>query len=272
MKHSMKKFLNPKSAVIGCVLAAAMLTGVVAQAREPNPVWEMRRTVVMPFGQHRVTLEAPLGMCFLDESQYIEGAMIKHMRKLGHSSDGGNLVAMFADCDELEKFIQGPRLAAQTMPGLEPPDTALNYQGTISWLAPKLGRAPIALPEYLDMRQPTFRDDMKKSLGNQYKKLGGSQSMKVSDNYSAKLLMGAPDQYVFDDKATRTDTGVSIGYSAEFESEYKKYTQRGAVGTTMLRHFPVQVTLSSSGPKPKSLDKVHATLDKFMMQIAGYNP
>lgn len=269
----MKKFLTAKSTVLGCVLAAAMLTGIAAQAREPNPMWEMRRTVVMPFGQHRVTLEAPLGMCFLDESQYLEGAMVKHMRKLGHDTDGGNLVAMFADCDELEKFTQGPQLAAQTMPGLEPPDASLNYQGTISWLAPKLGRAPIGISEYLDMREKSFRDDMKKSVGNYYKKTsGGKGDMKVSDNYATRLLMGTPDQYIFDDKTTRTATGVSIGYSAEFESEYKKYTQRGAVGTTMLRNFPVQVSLSSSGAKPKSLDKVHATLDKFMMQIAGYNP
>lgn len=269
----MKKILSLKSTALGCVLAAAMLTGVAAQAREPNPMWEMRRTVVMPFGQHRVTLEAPLGMCFLDESQYLEGAMIKHMRKLGHDTDGGNLVAMFADCDELEKFTQAPKLAAQTLPGMDPPDGSLNNQGTISWLAPKLGRAPIQLPEYLDMREPTFRDDMKKSVGNFYKKTkGGRADMKVNDSYATKLLMGAPDQYVFDDKATRTETGVSIGYTSEFESEYKKYVQRGAVGTTMLRNFPVQVSLSSSGAKPKSLDKVHATLDKFMMQIAGYNP
>ncbi|HYD18938.1 MAG TPA: hypothetical protein VEF76_10710 [Patescibacteria group bacterium] len=268
----MKKLFSPKNTVFALLLAGSVLAGYNAQARERSPIWEMRRTVVMPFGQHRITLEAPLGMCFLDESQYLEGAMIKHLRKMNKSGDGGMLMAVFADCLELEKFTQGPKLAADMLPGMPMPDTSINNQGTISWLAPKLGRAPLGLPEYLDMREPTFRDDMKKSVSNKFKVMGNSDSEKISDNYAAKLLMGAPDQYIFDDKANRTDTGVSIGYSTEFESEYQKHRQNGAVGTTMLRQFPVQVTLSSSGDKPRDLEKVHATLDKFLMQIAGYNP
>lgn len=268
MTFSVKKFLS-------AAIVAATLTGGawIAQAHYTDPVWEMRRTLNMSFGQHRVRLEAPMGMCFLDESQYMESTVIKHLRGMEQDSGDGLLMAMFASCDEIEKFSQLPALAADTPRGVDPPTANLENRGTISWLAPKLGPAPLSLAEYLDLREPEFRDDVRASVSKGYKKFGSSQSIKMSDNVFANLAMGAPDQYRFDDRARRTAAGVSIGYTTEFVQEYQKHKLFGAVGTTLVRGLPVLVSLTEDGTGfSRDQEELHATLDKLLAQVAKLNP
>ena len=214
-----------------------------------------------------------MGMCFLDESQYMEAALIKQMRQAGHDSGEGLLMAIFASCNEIEKFAQLPKLAAETMPGVDPPTADLDNRGMITWLAPKLGRAPLGLGEYLDMREAGYGDEIKQTIAKGYKKFGASQSIKMADNVTTKLLTAAPDQYKFDERATRTASGVSISYNSAFVSEYTKHSQFGAVGTTMLRHFPVQVTMIGDGKRgPKSQADMHATMGRYLAQLSKLNP
>lgn len=270
MKISMKQFL-------AAAVFTAMTAGAAhyAQAKYTDPVWEMRRTLNMSFGQHRIALEAPLGMCFLDESQYMEQAVIKQLRAMGQDSGDGLLMAVFVECDQIEKLGQLPQMAAEAeaMPGVDPPTADFDNRGMITWLAPKLGKAPLNLQEYLDMRAPAFVDDVKKNLTKGYKKYGSSQNIKMTDNVSANLLSAAPDQYRFDEQVNRTEHGVSVGYSSEFVSEYTPRKQFGAVGTTMLRHFPVQVTFTENGKGlAKSAQQLHATLQTYLAQIATLNP
>ena len=270
MKNSFKMILA------GCAAACTMTAAVAAQAdmvRKQSPIWQMRHTLTMPFGQRTMTLEAPLGMCFLDESQYLEGSVIKQLRGSGTSSDGGLLMTMFANCDELEKFSQLPQLQADTPPGVDPPKAELSHEGSISWMSPKLGKAPMTVPEYLDMRAPHFRDEMKDALAKQYKEMGGSSSIKIDNNISAQVMMGSPDQYVFDDKARRTDNGLSIGYSVEYDAEYTHHRQVGVIGTTLLRHYPVEISLTSPGSeKNDTKAKLQDLLDKYMAQVSAMNP
>lgn len=269
MKASFKKF------VLAAVCAAACLggTAMLAQAKYKSPIWDMRRTLNMSFGQHRIALEAPLGMCFMDESQYMEATLIKQLRTMSQQSGDGLVMAVFADCKEIEKFAQLPELAADTPPGVDPPTANLDNRGTINWLAPKLGRAPLSLEEYLDMREPGFRDEVKGSVTKSYNKFGGMQSIKMADNVTASLLMGSPEDYVFDDRANRTGQGLSISYSSEFISEYVKHHQFGAIGTTMLRHFPVQVMISQDGKgRAKDQEQLKAMLAEYLAQIATLNP
>lgn len=272
MKNALGKFLAA-AAVIGA--AGAMLAATAVDAREKDPVFEMRRTLTMAFGQHRITLEAPLGMCFLDESQYIESMLVKQFRSLGESADSGIVMAMFADCDEIAKFIRLPELTDETLPGMEPPTAELTYRGTVAWLKPRLGRSPLSLQDYLDMREPDFRDDLLHSIAASYRQTGGNQEIKVAGNITTRVIMGPPDQFQVDAQPRRTDTGLFIGYSTEFEAEYQKHRMAGVVGTTLLRNFPVQVSLVSSasgGKKGRSLNKMRRAVDELMAQISKLNP
>ena len=256
-------------------LCAAALLGAFAysaQAKYTHPIWEVRRTLNMAFGQSRIALEAPMGMCFLDESQYMEASIIKQLRTMGQEAGDGVLMAMFAECDEIEKFSQLPQMVADTPPGVDPPTANMENRGTVTWLAPKLGRAPLNLAEYLDMREPTFKEEIQKNLNRGYKKFGGMQNIKMTDDVFANVMMAAPDQYQFDDRARRTEAGISIGYSTNFVKEYKKHTQFGAVGTTMIRNFPVQVALADDGKLGKSPEELQAVLDKLLAQMAKLNP
>lgn len=269
--------LRMKQLLAAAAFAAVSAAGFAhyAQAKYVDPVWEMRRTLNMTFGQNRIALEAPLGMCFLDESQYMEQAVIKQIRSMSQNSGDGLLMAMFAECDEIEKFAQLPEMAAyaETMPGMDPPTANLNNRGMITWLAPKLGKAPLDLQEYLDMRAPTFLDDVKKNLTRGYKKHGAKQNIKMTDNVSASLLSAAPDQYRFDEQASRTDSGVSVSYTSEFVSEYTPHREYGAIGTTMLRHFPVLVVMTEDGKGlAKSQQDLHDTLQAYLAQISKLNP
>lgn len=270
MKFSGKKYFA--TALCAAALAGCAFFALSAQAKYTHPIWEMRRTLNMAFGQNRIALEAPVGMCFLDESQYMEASVIKHLRTMVQESGDGLLMAMFAACDEIEKFAQLPQLVADTPPGVDPPTANMENRGTVTWLAPKLGRAPLSIPEYLDMREPTFKEEVQKSLSLGYKKFGGMQNIKMSDNVFANVMMAAPDQYKFDDRARRTEAGISIGYSSNFVMEYKKHSQFGAVGTTMIRHLPVLVSLADDGSSGKSQAELQAMLDKLLAQMAKLNP
>lgn len=272
MKKTFAKF------IAAAAVAGVVFTAGVATARKTDPIFEMRRTLHMAFGQHNITLEAPVGMCFLDESQYLEGTLVKHLRTLSKGESSDQLMAVFADCDELAKLIKAPEIAAAAADiggGIEPPKPEFTYTGSVTWLKPKLGRAPMELQEYLDMREPDFRDNFLNDIKSNFKKSGSKQSISLGDGLTANLFSPPPEQYELDEKARRSKAGLSLAYSVDFDMEYEKHHLRGVVGTTMLRKFPVQVSIDSNTTgkaKGRSLKHIQKTLDKLMAQISQMNP
>lgn len=274
MKNTFAKFFA------AAAIAGIVLTAGVATARKTDPIFEMRRTLHMAFGQHNITLEAPVGMCFFDESQYLEGSMINHMRKLVKRYSSEQIMAVFADCDEIAKFVKMPEILAQAAEediggGMPQPEAEFSYTGTVSWLKPKLGRAPMGLQEYLDMREPDFRDDVVNEISDTYKALNDRQDLSLGDGLSISLFSPSPDKYKIDEKVRRSEAGVSVGFTAEFVAEYQKRRMTAVIGTTMLRKFPVQVSLGTNvkgKQKGRSLKHLHKTMDSLMAQIAKLNP
>lgn len=272
MKYTFAKFFA------AAAITAIVLTAGAATARKTDPIFEMRRTLYMSFGQHNITLEAPVGMCFLDESQYLEGTMIRHMRKLVKKYSSEQIMAVFADCDEVAKFAKMPEILADQDDlggGLPQPEAEFSYTGTVSWLKPKLGRAPMDLQEYLDMREADYRDDIIHELSDSYKALNDRQDLSLGDGLNISLFSPSPDKYKIEEKVRRSESGVSLGFTAEFVAEYQKRRLTGVVGTTMLRKFPVQVSLGmhvKGKQKGRSLKHLHKTMDSLMAQIAKLNP
>ncbi|MDE1151880.1 MAG: hypothetical protein PW788_05015 [Micavibrio sp.] len=258
-----------------CLLATAFAL-TPAAAKTQDPIYEMRRTLFIPFGQRMTVFEAPLGMCFLDESQYLEGQVINQIRSQNKGSGGGVIMAVFADCLELAKLQQLPQLMADG-PSLgddENNKAMLLHEGTISWLEPKAGPLKgVSMTEYLDKREPAFRDDMRASLERSFKKFGGKQVTKLDDNMTASSFLGSPDTYSFDDKAHRTESVVSITYSSHNELEYVKYATTGVVATSLIRNIPVQFTISSTAKKKadKSQRQMSDLMDRFVAQQVALN-
>ena len=263
-----------KKMIFGACLAAAFCAAP-AKAKMPDPIYEMRRTLFIPFGQSMTVLEAPLGMCFLDESQYLECQLIKQLRSQNKSSDGGILLAVFADCLEVGKLQklassedQGP-----SYNGEDPNSAMLMHQGTISWLTPKDARSKATLAEYLDKQQPTYRDSIHDSMVKSYKLFGKKADVKLDEKITARSLQADPSAYHFDDRTHRTDSLVSVGYSSQMEMEYTKYATVGVVGTTMIRQFPIQVSITSTAKDKadKSVGQMTDLLDKFAAQNVALN-
>ncbi len=274
MKNS-KHVSSLKKLFVGACLVATMLGAAPAQAKYQDPIYEMRRTLFMPFGQSMTVLEAPLGMCFLDESQYLEGQLIKQLRSQNKSSGGGVLLAVFADCLEVGKLqkLTDPANSGPTYNGENPNSAMLMHQGTISWLTPKAPRTKASLAEYLDAHQPSFRDDIHNSMVKSYKLFGNKADVKLDDKITARSLQADPSQYHFDEHAHRTDNLVSVGFSTNVEMEYTKYATVGVVGTTLIRQFPVQVSISSTAKDKadKSVGQMTDLLDKFAAQNVALN-
>ncbi len=273
MKNS-KHVSGLKKILLGACLAAA-LSAAPAQAKYQDPIYEMRRTLFIPFGQSMTVLEAPLGMCFLDESQYLEGQLIKQLRAQNKSSGGGILLAVFADCLEVGKLQklassedQGP-----SYNGEDPNSAMLMHQGTISWLTPKEPRTKATLAEYLDKQQPAYRDSIHDNMVKSYKLFGKKADVKLDDKITARSLQADPSAYHFDERAHRTDSLVSVGYSTNVEMEYTKYATVGVVGTTLIRQFPIQVSIASTAKDKadRSVGQMTDLLDKFAAQNVALN-
>lgn len=255
-----------------------MPPNVNVTAASIDKIYKTRRTLFLPFGQRMTVWEAPVGMCFLDESQYLEGQLIKQMRggadRKGHM--GPQLVAVFADCLELAKLEALPQIQASGPNyGDDDNNTALLlHQGTITWMTPKAPALETSLASYLDDKEPTYTREVRGLLDKSYKANGaGRHDVALGNNLSTHTFMASPDQLHFDDRAHRTDTSVSVGFDSEMEAEYKKYDTVGVVGTSLIRGMPVQVSLSSTAVKKadKTTRQMTETLDRFFAQNVTLN-
>jgi len=270
----MKSYL--KKIITGACLVASAFALTPAAAKVKDPIYEMRRTLFIPFGQRMTVFEAPLGMCFLDESQYVEGQVINQIRDQNKGSGGGTIMAVFADCLELAKLQQLPAIAASG-PNYGDDDNSkamLLHQGTISWVNPKdKPLKGVSTTEYLDKVQPEFSDDIRKSLDRAYKLFGGQKSTKLDNDMSTMSFLSSPDSYHFDDKPHRTESVVSITYSFNNEMEYVKYGTTGVVATSLIRNIPVQFTMSSTAKKQadKTARQMSDLMDRFVAQQVALN-
>ena len=96
---------------------------------------DTRHTLVAGFGQRVLTIEAPAGMCFLDDTDYAERQAMNQLRQSASKSGKQTLVAAFADCEQL----------ASLGPGSDP--ASLVDMGMILWQNGRIGettRMPLA--------------------------------------------------------------------------------------------------------------------------------
>lgn len=221
--------------------ALALLASAVALAAPKKPV-DYRRTLFVPLGQDMLMFEAPLGMCFLDSSDYIEGSLTDQLSHQSERRGKEVFLATFSPCGDIANFGMG--------------GTQLLTRGTINWANPKIGeKSALERQDYLDRREATLHRDVETDI---------------------RTIMSDPGAYKMDGSPRRTDNGVLIAFSTDLDLNYEKYRARGVFATTTIRHYPIEVVMlyTEKGPQKDEEDareKSYAMIDKFLAQQIALN-
>jgi hypothetical protein len=257
--------------ILALALLAAVLTAPV-QAKKVNPIKDWRRTLFASYGQRALVFEAPVGMCFLDESNYLEGVLLSHIRNF--SGAQYQLIGTFGDCLEISKFqrdYQDALLASPQGAGAGVTGSLKKY-GSIYWVNPENGDDVISLQRagYLSAREKTFRDDVIRDIIGE--RAHGSKTASRQANLSLQSMMARPDEYKFDDAVHSTPDGLSLAYQLDTEIEYQKSHAAGIVSTTLIRHIPLQFSFDfSTGEPDKDNKALYAMMDAFLAQQIKLN-
>lgn len=254
------------------VLPAALLALAGGAALAQGPVFDYRRTLHASLGQHSLVLEAPAGMCFLDEADYLQGLIAAHLKNTGLRGAQSKLIASFADCMQIAKVEKQYRdLLAKVE--AEPPVTdedppSIEDHGSVYWVNPGTGAEQVAMPldAYLDVRERSFRDEIIARLSYSYETFGAGAA--TSDGLlSAVTHFEPPEKYNFGPATHRTPEGLSLAYTLESEVEYRKVHTAGAFGTTLIDSLPIEVAVEYNGRSPdKSAEELYAVMDSFLAQ------
>ncbi len=229
MEHEVRNMKKLLALIIISVLLST------AAGAAPKPV-DYRRTLFVAVAQKTLVLEAPQGMCFLDQSEVSENALYRAFRDQTERKGDQVMLAVFADCHSIANLGSGG--GTQNIP--------LNA-GVVSWMNPLIGPLTgMDLQEYIDMREPAFR-----------------QYAENSAAYSAR--------YRLEDLPRRTKSGVALGMSGVLDTLYGKHKSAAVLAATALRHVPIEVTLRFTGENPRSLEKIHDLADTFLARHISLN-
>lgn len=235
------RFKNALSALClvaaGIGLVTVMATPAPAQYYPGGPL-DWRRTLFAPFGQTTLHFEAPLGMCFLDQTDPVEAGAIDIIREELKAKSKQTLVAVFADCMQIAGI--GKVNAAGESSGM-------TDVGLVTWLNEKGERAGMDRETYLDAREMTMQ------------------------NYTRAGLAGYLNPMI-DTEGRRTPDGVSLGFTAETEISYQKYKTVGVTGATLIRGFPIDFMMTHTAKRPtKEKQELYDLMDKFLAQQVALN-
>jgi hypothetical protein len=205
-------------------------TTVAAASLKPS---DYRRTLFVPVAQRMLVLEAPLQMCFLDKTSYLQALLYENFSAEIEKKGGQVLLAVFMDCNDMANGR-----------GWSDPDGLLPNVGLVTWMNPSIGDlTSMSRQDYLDMREASF----------------------------LQYAQGSAGDLLLDKTVRRTENGVSVGMSGEIKGHVPKVKTTGIIATTVLRQVPIEVTLRYTGSAPPALDRLYPLMDKFMEQQVALN-
>jgi len=220
---------------------AAMGIGIALMAKPapaqyfPGGPLDWRRTLFAPFGQTMLRFEAPLGMCFLDQTDPVEAGAINLLREELKAKSRQTLIAVFADCLQIAGIGKG----------IEGHD--LGDLGLVTWLNEKGEKVRLDRETYLDYREDTL------------------------PNYTRAGLAGYLRPLI-DEDVRRSPAGVALAFTAETEISYQTFTTVGITGAALIRQFPVDFLITHTARKPqKAKEDLYKLMDKFLAQQIALN-
>jgi hypothetical protein len=234
MKTPLSRLVLCAALALAAFPAARQADGQMLSLRGPDT----RHTLVAGFGQRVLTIEAPAGMCFLDDTDYAERQAMNQLRQSASKSGKQTLVAAFADCEQL----------ASLGPGSDP--ASLVDMGMILWQNGRIGettRMPLA--DYIRLR---------------------AESMPAE---AGKLAAKAPAKPKIDKQAHATDQSAAIAYAATLDLGGQPYHAIGVTAATLIRAVPVDVVLLhvAGGKKAPDMKTLYPLADKFVAQQLALN-
>lgn len=223
-----------------CIAAAGF--GIAAMLAKPAPAQyypggplDWRRTLFAPFGQITLHFEAPLGMCFLDQTDPIEAGAINVLREELRAKSKQTLIAVFADCLQIAGIGKGAE------------GNDLGDLGFITWLNEKGEKSPLPREAYLNLREDTM------------------------ETYTRAGLAGYLRPNI-DSVPLRTAHGVSLGFTAESEISYQTFKTVGVSSAALIRQLPVDFMITHTAKKPtKEKQELYDLMEKFLAQQAALN-
>lgn len=221
-----------------CLTAAAagfaVIVAQTAYAQLFASILSTRRTLFAPFGQEMVHLEAPIGMCFLDETDPTEAGALNLLREELKANSKQTLVAAFADCMQIAAIGKGAD------------GNDMGDIGIVTWLNDKGEKADVDMASYLDMREATLPNHTRAGLAG----------------YLKPQL----------DELRRSENGVMQGFNAETEIAYQTFKTIGVTSATLLKGFPIDFMMTHTAKKPeKDLEELYVLMDKFLAQQVALN-
>jgi hypothetical protein len=216
-------------------------------------------------------------MCFLDEAEYAQAMIAGHIRRSESRSSHGVLIATFADCMQIAKFqkqFDDQIKAAQTGVELEDDEpVSIDSSGRIYWVNPGNGGEQVSLTrdEYLDVRERSFRDEIRRRLSGDYT-VSGPPDVSVDGPVSTVSYREPEESYAFGDVAHRTPEGLSLAYTQTGEVEFRKLYTTGAYGTTLIDGLPLEANIEFSSRRPgREMPELNAVMDGFLAQQVTLN-
>jgi hypothetical protein len=234
----------PSRFILGLCLGLIALTATPAPAHAQEDTYALqkysgpldwRRTLFAPFGQKMLSFEVPIGMCFLDESDPVEGLAVKEIRDVMKKKSRQSLVAVFADCLQIAGIGQGGG------------EIDLADLGLITWLNHHGETFPAGREAYLDLRATNLHQSTQAGLAG----------------YTNPVI---------DENVHRTANGVTLGFVGDIEIAYQKMKTVGITGTTTLRNFPVEILLTQTAKEPRQTQQeLQTIMDKLLAQQVALN-
>ncbi len=247
----MKKII---STAIAIAIAIAPFT---AQAQQRHDPLSDRRTLFVPFGQKKVALELPQGLCFLDGNAPLESGLFDKMKAEVHAEGKGLLMAFFTTCLDVAGIgVEGANA------GLPPFMT----RGMVVWMNPYIGETFAQGREtFLDVRAASFARYVPATLTQR----NVMPAADAAEGRGEALTDVDPQPH-------RTQDSVSLAWRAPLDIQFEKYTATGITGTTLLRGFPVEVvfsqtTLDGGAAPAKTGEELYTMMDAFMAQQVKLN-
>jgi hypothetical protein len=214
--------------ILGALL---MLSLGSAETLAQGSPFGKRRTSFLSFGQKKLMFEAPLGLCFLDESNEQQAKAFHAIKSVMESDGKGTVMAIFSDCFRLESLGQ-----SSTSGG--PSDI-----GAVIWMNPMIGeKTALGRSDYLAFREKDF----------------GAHIQSQLTGYSSAMV---------DEKPQKTDASLSIGYIATADQEFQKIVTTGVVSATEIEGVPIDFIMThTSAEAYPGKDIMHKTMQKFTEQ------
>jgi hypothetical protein len=239
--------------------SCALVIAASAALAAPQKPIDYRRTLFVPLGQEKLAFEAPRGMCFLDSTRFIEGAVTDHISAMTEKRGKEVFLATFAPCNDIANFgAAGSNLLTR---------------GTINWAHPKIGeKSDLERQDYLDMREATLREDILADIRE------WSDVSKSSDQSgTVRSFMSDAAEYRMDQEPRRTENGVLMAFSTDSESDYVSYHTEGVFATTTVRRHPIEVIMLYTTKSDAAEDsagkreEAYALVDEFLAQQIALN-